>query len=44
MAARGRPLFYGSFVGNILYNINNIKADIIYFIFIIAFYLMCNLD
>ena len=25
-------------------NINNIKADILYFIFIIVFYLMCNLD
>ena len=31
------PLLYGSFVGNVLYNINNIKADILYFIFIIVF-------
>ena len=38
------PPFYGSSVGNVLYNINNIKADILYFIFIIVFYLMCNLD
>ena len=31
------PLFYRSSVGNVLYNINNIKADILYFIFIIVF-------